>query len=133
MRIWIEVAPANKLYYIGYASLAVLCAGFGAFSFWYVAAYRNGASKILTLCRFYYTRIVPRSAMALHRTFSETVMRYRPNICSGDCIHENPDIYLDQRSTFSPKQATAPSSISMLPKQCSTATSSNIGADIAKI
>ncbi|OAA78570.1 ABC transporter, transmembrane domain, type 1 [Akanthomyces lecanii RCEF 1005] len=52
-------APANKLYYIGYASLAVFCAVFGAFSFW-----------------FYYTRIVPRSAMALHRTFSETVMRY---------------------------------------------------------
>ncbi|KAJ6785127.1 hypothetical protein PWT90_07569 [Aphanocladium album] len=57
MRIWIEVAPTNNLYYIGYSSIAIVCACTGAVT-----------------VAFYFVNIAPRAAMRLHQSFSETVM-----------------------------------------------------------
>lgn len=41
MRIWVEVAPKNKLYYIGYVGVVVLCAIVGTTCFGYVVQRRQ--------------------------------------------------------------------------------------------
>ncbi|KAJ3493495.1 hypothetical protein NLG97_g4700 [Lecanicillium saksenae] len=75
MRIWIEVAPKNKLYFIGYAGVALLCAVVGTISY-----------------GFFFIVIVPRTSMSLHKAFSETFMRstlsFVTNTDSGSILNK---------------------------------------------